>query len=706
MRCPDVSQLQSLIDGDLGAVEREAIHAHADECEECRKLLAALAPLASPVVTPIGEQATAAPDPDGSASRAALIASGTRIGRYEVEVLLGVGGLGTVYAARDPELGRRVAVKLLKSRADGGVGVQSRLVREAQAMARVTHPNVLSVYDVGEWRDRVFVAMELNDGGDLRAWLAEAPRRVGEIVDTFRAAGQGLAAAHEVGLVHRDFKPDNVLISKDGRVRVADFGLARAVDRSAVDAREPTEERDLALMATTPDPARPRAARIAAPEPDSLLDSPLTHAGTIMGTPAYMAPEQHRGEHVDPRTDQFAFCVALYEALQGERPFAGDDYASLREAVVRGRVRPLPRGSHVPSSLRRIVLRGLSARPGDRWPTMADLLAALGRDRTKIARRIVIVSVALLAVVATALFGDWIVRDRLYAVARTSFAAKRDQVQHTLALQYESFSALAELSTVVPMMRQVAAARDQSDFGLGEASDDTAQLAALHATLRDADWGAWSSATRRGQVAISDYKGRLLYSTGNPDGVGDDARRIAAVSAAYRPGSLGAGAQVVRGDDPNVIASGILAGPRAGLLIVFAHASVMAGVPQAMFIQTIEGRRLLEDLTSDSELDLALVAEDGSADGDVSRPLVEAAGRARGAMSEIEHDGRRWLVQSHPVPSLRPGGPPVASLVMARSADVGLAGLFPHARLVLLAAGALAVLAILASLWILRAARR
>jgi predicted Ser/Thr protein kinase len=628
MACPDGNRLQALIAGHASAQEREDILSHADSCADCRKVLAALAREA-PTADPARASTIAA---DSPATESALLTKGMHVGRYEVESFLGAGGLSLVYIARDPELNRRVALKLLKSDA------QARLLREAQAMARVSHPNVVAVHDVGEWNGRVFLAMELVDGIDLRAWLAAKPHRLVEIVDAFRDAGRGLAAAHAAGLVHRDFKPENVLVGKDGRVRVTDFGLAES------------------------------------------LDAPAPTGDAISGTPAYMAPEQHRAENVDARTDQFAFCVALHEAAYGERPFRGKDYPQLRDAVLAGAVSPAPARPRVPRTLRRILLRGLSMRPGDRWPTMEGLLAALGRDRTKIPRRAGATAAALLAVLATAWIGDRIVRARLYAVARTSFADAGKQVERTLASRYESFSALANVSAMVPIMRQVAATRDQADFGLGAQADDHRGLEALHASLRDADWQAWSLVTRRGHLAVADYKGRLLFTTADSAAFGRDVRVIPAAAAAFSAET--AGAQVLRSDDPRMAEAG-LASQRHGLVILFAHASVLAGVSQAVFILTIDAPRLLEELRLDAQTHLALVAPDGAVEGDVPAAVVA---KANGTLTEIDD----WLVQRQPVPDLNGAGQPIAQLVLARPVDVGLAGLFPHARAILLFAAALA----------------
>ena len=268
-------------------------------------------------------------------------------GSYRVVRRLGAGGMGVVYLTEDLDLGRAVAIKLTT----GGTSVRQleRMWREARMMARLSHPNVVSVYEVGAFRGLLFIAMEYLDGGTVREWLAHKERRWSEIVDVFLGAGRGLAAAHAVGVIHRDFKPDNVLISADGWARVADFGLAQPLDdEGSVSEAEENATNDL-----------------------------LTRTGSIVGTPAYMAPEQWRGEPVDARADQFSFCAALFEALYGERPFAGAKVDALRDAICEGRVREPQRGREVPARLQRILRRGLSADREDRYPSIEELLEDL-----------------------------------------------------------------------------------------------------------------------------------------------------------------------------------------------------------------------------------------------------------------------------------------------------------------------------------------
>ena len=284
--------------------------------------------------------------------------AGETVGRYRLLNLVGRGGMGEVYAAHDPDLDRKIAIKIMRGDTYPDEIEAARMMREARAIAKLSHPNLVTVYDVGSAGGRVFVAMELIEGDTVAAWLDHKPRTRDEILRVFIMAGRGLAAAHRAGIIHRDFKPQNVMVSPDGAVRVMDFGLA-------------------AIKQTLHGPKAPR----------------LTRIGSILGTPLYMSPEQLCGQTVDPRADQFSFCVALYEALYGERPFAGDNFAELRAAVLDGKPRPATVASRVPARLRALLLRGLSVVPGKRFPDMDALLTTLeqiaGR-RTTTARVLVI----------------------------------------------------------------------------------------------------------------------------------------------------------------------------------------------------------------------------------------------------------------------------------------------------------------------------
>src|SRR3982751_4847282 len=339
----------------------------------------------------------------------ATLARGASIGRYVVLGLVGRGGMGEVYAAYDPELDRKVAVKLLRIKPGAGVALtegRQRTLREAQAIARLSHPNVVVVYDVGTFEEKVFIAMEFLDGNTAGFWAQSQNRTWQETLKVYMAAGRGLAAAHEKGLVHRDFKPENVMVSRDGQVRVMDFGLARQVTEKPVtggvgDKVVPIGSAGMTTTQRLPAPLAEPGAPIAPldgstlvltpaagdPRPldlevsnSAVFDQRLTKTGAMMGTPAYMAPEQFRGRPTDARTDQFAFCIALYEALYGERPFAGNTLLQLTTNVVNGRVREPPANTKVPLWIRKILMRGLRVNADERYPSMEELLEALGKN--------------------------------------------------------------------------------------------------------------------------------------------------------------------------------------------------------------------------------------------------------------------------------------------------------------------------------------
>ncbi len=309
------------------------------------------APYTWPTASP-GDAVTGRP----SAMPSAPVSRGTIIGEvYAVQRRLGAGGMGVVYQALHVKLERPVALKLhLAGDADA-----ARLEREARAMARLSHPNVITVHDVGTWcgpdgEDHVFIAMELCDAGNMRDFIAKRPPWR-QALAICRQAGEGLAAAHAAGLVHRDFKPDNVLMSSDGRVRVADFGLARALGTPSGSTHTPVTPEQLAVPSDQ-----------------------LTRTGAVVGTPAYMAPEQFGGTVVDARADQFAFAVVVYEALWGKRPYGGRSAGELLYQITQGRPQPPP-PSDIPTAVWDALRRGLLPDPARRYPTMQALLAALDR---------------------------------------------------------------------------------------------------------------------------------------------------------------------------------------------------------------------------------------------------------------------------------------------------------------------------------------
>ncbi|MFN0250080.1 MAG: protein kinase domain-containing protein [Kofleriaceae bacterium] len=313
MECPDAESIAELVsersDGEL----RAAFVTHAASCEGCHAVIDVLFDL------------------DRSETREFPEA----IGRYRVRRQLGAGGMGVVYVAHDPELDREVAIKMLKAGANA-----ARLKREGQALAKLSHPNVVAVHDVGEHDGHMFVAMALVHGENLRAWLkAKHTRR--EILAVLCSAGGGIVAAHTAGLIHRDLKPDNIFIAKTGEVLVGDFGLAR----------EAGEESGAASDV-------------------SCLD---TMTGTVLGTPAYMAPEQAEGRATE-KSDQFSFCVMAYEALLGTRPFSGATFSDLQANVRSGKI--ATRGA-LDTRVEKALVRGLRADPDERFPSMRELLAAI-----------------------------------------------------------------------------------------------------------------------------------------------------------------------------------------------------------------------------------------------------------------------------------------------------------------------------------------
>jgi predicted ATPase len=272
-----------------------------------------------------------------------------KIDRFSVIAKLGEGGMGEVFLAHDPQLGRKVAIKLLRSHRGDTRGL-GRLVREARGLARVSHPNVVQVYQIAEHAGSVFIAMEYVRGTTLHAWSSRS-RSWRAIVEILVQCGRGLEAAHRAALIHRDFKPANVMVGSDGRVRVLDFGLARD---SRVDAESNAESLD--------------------------VDGPLqaiTEEGALVGTPAYMAPEQLFGGRCDALSDQFSFCAVAFEALVGQRPLAGRSIEELRAEISAGRLRRMPEADELPRRLRDAIARGLALEPAQRWPSMTELLEQL-----------------------------------------------------------------------------------------------------------------------------------------------------------------------------------------------------------------------------------------------------------------------------------------------------------------------------------------
>lgn len=336
--CVDDEALFAFARGELAGAERASAEEHLRGCADCRAVLA---------------EAARSLEPASSAERAGEEQGPTRIARYQVVSLLGAGASGVVYRAFDPQLKRAVALKLLRPELHGASPEQSaRMLREAQAMARLSDPHVVAVYDVGLHEGTVYLVMEYIDGYTLRDWLRATPRGLREILAVFADAGRGLAAAHEKGLVHRDFKPENVLVAQDGRARVTDFGLARESDSWLRD-RQADDQVSTELYAPT---------------------------RGLVGTPAYMAPELFEGGLASSASDQFAFSVALFVALFDKHPFKAGEGIALSELVTRVRGGTLQRPAFSHASHERlfgVLERGMAATPQARFADIPQLLAAL-----------------------------------------------------------------------------------------------------------------------------------------------------------------------------------------------------------------------------------------------------------------------------------------------------------------------------------------
>jgi len=662
--CLDANAVQDLMSDALEAGARQAVMAHLDTCGDCRELIGVMAkdtiressqPPASGLeetARPVGalDETHASIDALGATQgtdrtpKLAGIAVGRTLGRYTLVERLGSGAMGVVYRAEDRELSRHVAVKIL-SRPDDAL--TERLVREARSMAQVNHPNVVAVYDVGTSDSTTYIAMELVEGTSFRAWQ-QTPRDIADLLTSYGAAGRGLAAAHASGIVHRDFKPDNVLVGKYGRVRVTDFGLAAA-----------------------------RPADGADPAASLVGDLSLTRSGTVMGTPAYMAPEQFDGGNVDARTDQFNFCVALYEALYGERPFAAKSFEDLADNVAEGRVRPAPANTRVSTALRGIVLRGLSVKPGDRYPTMDHLLDDLARDRAKPWRRASIAAASLAVVLGFGFAADWAIRDRLTEKTQQAFEATAKQTNQTTKLIVTLNKTISSQAYVFSAMIEVSAYKEDADFGLGDASADKQELDLLHQKLASATWDFARDSTIGGRpnvIAVGDYKGRLLYTSELPDELPlTDLTQLPSVRQAMQTDKANI-MRLVRNDDPTLVATKLLGNAaHDGMSIMFTRTGTGG---TSLFLQLVDADSVLAYMKMGTLL--SILGPDGDTRGDVPTELL-ARLPATDAITEVTIDTKTYQLRA--VDMVGPDGMTVGRVVMASRVD-GVLSLFPGARTV------------------------
>jgi serine/threonine protein kinase/tetratricopeptide (TPR) repeat protein len=475
----------------------------------------------------------------GAAEAPAARVRGSSVGRYLLLDELGHGGMGVVYKAYDPELDRPIALKLLQA-GEGSEGAshghRERLLREAQALARLQHPNVIAIHDVGTVDDSVFIAMEYVEGQTVRAWLKSRPRARHEILDVFLAAGEGLAAAHRAGLVHRDFKPDNVMVGNDGRVRVLDFGLARSARAGATDepviigvsanaaegglervpeqapqsgaqlgssqgskanleqtaASKGKSKRGSLISSASSSQSHPSASASA-----RLLSSPITRVGDTVGTPRFMAPEQHLAEATDESADQYSFCVSLYWALYDAFPFAGKAFDEMLANLLAGRISDAPAGSTVPRWLRQVLVRGLAVKPRDRFPSMGDLLGALRADPRL--TRLRWLRAALVALSAAAVLAAAVAGGLAYKVHRNVLEQAR--LAQQFGQEVERIAALSRYSALLPLhdtRREMDAVRARMQ-----------KLKARMQTLGAIAAGPGLEALGRGELALERYEDAL-----------------------------------------------------------------------------------------------------------------------------------------------------------------------------------------------------
>ncbi len=552
-----------------------------------------------------------------------------RIARFEVTRLLGEGGMGVVYEARDPDLDRAVAVKLIHEQ-DPQQSI--RLLREAQALARLQHPNVVGVHEVGRHGEQVFVAMERVDGVSLDR-LDPKPADWREVLRLFIQAGRGLAAAHDKGLIHRDVKPHNILVDRDGRVRVADFGLVRLADAptAAGAADEVVDPHKASPTATTvedtgdplpPSPVTPGA---------GALGSALTRANAYMGTPRYMAPEQHERKPATPASDQFSFCVSLWETLFGEHPFERDPDVAWAAAVTADHRRPAPRGK-APPWLVAALDRGLARNPAKRHPSMTALVDLLERTPQR-RRRIVAVGATMAIAAAGATAAFLLARDRASTIDCARASESLDELWNPSVRARIESKLGAEAGTAIDAKATAwAAARVEACQATHERGQQTGdlldrrtacfdrsalELRSLLAAIETGSVPAWRALeAARGLPDAGRCDGAVLAGTQRPVGSPAATEAEQLLADANTESRLGRGAAARATAEGAVAAARNVGDPRLLAEALRAHGSAV------MEIDHVKARALLEEA-----LGHAAAAGDPTTEAWVALDLLDQASR-------------------------------------------------------------------------------
>lgn len=582
--------------------EREAVRAHLDSCDQCRELVAGL----------VRTMVSAEPD-EQIASR--TLPRGTNLARYLVLDPIGGGGMGVVYTAYDPELDRKVALKLLRpdlgtSATDAG---RAQVLAEAQAMARLSHPNIITVFDVGTWEGEVFFAMEFVRGQTLRAAQAAGDQRPQRLLDLYLAAGMGLSAAHKAGIIHRDFKPENVLVGADGKVCVTDFGLARAAHD---------------------------------------VDTKLA------GTPAYMAPEQWRGAPADVRTDQYSYCVALHEAIYGSRPLRAK--SSPAQETLSTRV-----PARVPPGLGRVIARGLEVDPAARWPSVEALVAAL-REARRPFRTGTLLAVAALVLLTVALWTrHWV--ETLRVERELTAAAQR--LPELLRAQHDLIELEANVGLVQKGVLDAFGQASNMDaaLGLAENPSNEKQFAEAHAVMRSADLPGLKD---RDALLLVNAWGRVVLNLADVQAYGAASPALPMLVSSMDEVStdeLWSAATLNQIDIP------LVKPVRADDLLLVSARPVVRGasVVGAILSGSWVGRELLDELSHTAGAQIALHAPDGGWAG-VHWTSVPPLGR----LIRMRFDGRDYVVYGVKLgaPGSRtPAGEGFAYRELALNADSGFA---------------------------------